>query len=89
MTPSKTIPVAASLVADYLRARKNIARLGQIAALAERRFANHVFACPECATTVKIEGDSDNLCDEGHYLLVVARVYAQAHDTMTGRMIWQ
>jgi len=75
------------LIADHKRLTKNIARLGQVAATARRRFEVHNATCPY-VNPLDTEISPDD-CSECFRLLVVSRAYLHAHQTVTGKMVWR
>jgi len=77
---------AAALWDDYMGLRRNVRRLGQVAAIQYRRWAEHDCVCPYAPD----EDDEDDVgCPECERLLFLATVYGAAHGTVTGQMIWQ
>ena len=70
----------AELVADYRRLRRNLRRLGQVEAVAYRRYELHAAQC---------EYDDPWRCPECMRRLVRAQATAAAHMTITGEMVWR
>jgi hypothetical protein len=66
--------------------RANLRRLGQVATLAERRWAAHEASCDLCAEDDEY---SDEVCAEGVALYMLATAYRCAVLTMQGRMVWR
>jgi len=79
MTPTE-------LLADYAGLRRNLRRLGQVAAAAARRWAEHEARCELCATD---ENNTGDLCAEGLALFTRAEAFTHALLTLKGRMVWQ
>ena len=79
---------APALWTDYMRLRKNLTRLAQVAAIAARRWEEHEEACTSCRLELDAEEDAP-ICCEGLSLWTTATTYQCAVDTLKGRMTWQ
>ncbi len=88
MTAPQTCTIPTTLWADYMRLRKNLRRLAQVAALAERRWLEHEQACTSCRLELDAENDAP-ICCEGLALWTTATCYRCAVDTIKGAMTWQ